>query len=91
MRMAFERQPCLDARSITKLAGGDPSNISIVHPIRWPGSVHRKGTPRMARIAAFDDAAEIDLVEALECLRDAAGKLDFGGSQADQRDRLRRP
>src|SRR5262249_2954579 len=32
------------ARSLAcSLVGADPSNKSIVHPIRWPGSWHRKG------------------------------------------------
>ena len=56
----------------TNLVGGDSTNISIVHPIRWPGSWHRKSTPRLAEIVAFSDN-EIDLTEALERLRDAAG------------------
>ena len=50
----------------TKLVGGDGTNMSIVHPIRWPGSWHRKGTPRLAKIVAFSDDNEIDLVEAVE-------------------------
>ena len=32
-----------------RLVGGDPSNAPICHPIRWPGSWHRKATPRLAR------------------------------------------
>ena len=45
-----------EARELaTKLVGGDGTNISIVHPIRWPGSWHRKGTPRLAKIVAFSE------------------------------------
>jgi hypothetical protein len=33
-----------------KLVGGDPSNVPLVHPIRWPGSVHRKSEPKLCRI-----------------------------------------
>src|SRR6516225_9735315 len=34
----------------TQLVGGDASNKSIVHPMRWPGSWHCKEEPRLARI-----------------------------------------
>jgi hypothetical protein len=33
-----------------RLVGGDPSNKPICHPIRWPGSWHRKGEPRPCSI-----------------------------------------
>ena len=63
-----------EARELaTELVGGDATNISIVHPIRWPGSWHRKGTPRLATIVASSDDNEIDLAEAVELLRDASG------------------
>ncbi len=55
----------------TVLVGGDASNKPVVHPIRWPGSWHRKGLPRLTRIAHLTEA-EIDLDEALERLLDAA-------------------
>jgi hypothetical protein len=73
----------------TKLVGGDFTNVSIVHPIRWPGSVHRRGTPRLARTIASDDNAEIDLVKALETLRDAAGALDFNDAKVQASSKLR--
>ena len=62
----------------TELVGGDGTNISIVHPIRWAGSWHRKGTPRLAKIVASSDN-EIDLAEAVERLRDASGTATFAG------------
>ena len=68
-----------EARKLaTELVGGDGTNISIVHPIRWPGSWHRKGTPRLAKIVASSDN-EIDLAEAVERLRDASGAATFAG------------
>ena len=68
-----------EARKLaTELVGGDGTNISIVHPIRWPGSWHRKGTPRLAKIVASSDS-EIDLAEAVERLRDASGTATFAG------------
>ncbi|WP_207018316.1 DUF3987 domain-containing protein [Roseococcus suduntuyensis] len=55
-----------------RLVGADASNTPMVHPIRWPGSWHRKRTPRLARIVVLHDAREIDLQDALERLQDAA-------------------
>jgi Protein of unknown function (DUF3987) len=60
-------------RFATKLVGGDGSNISIVHPIRWPGSIHRKGDPKLCRIASCNPDIEIDLDAALGILQKAAG------------------
>jgi hypothetical protein len=48
-------------RAATKLVGGDATNEPIVHPIRWPGSWHCKGEPRLARIVGGDPDKEIDL------------------------------
>jgi hypothetical protein len=45
-----------------RLVGGDPSNMPIVHPIRWPGSWHRKAEPRLCEIG---------------CSRAALSKLDM--------------
>jgi hypothetical protein len=49
------RQPAQDTATLAKLkrarqlaadlVGGDPSNKSVCHPIRWPGSWHRKSDP----------------------------------------------
>ncbi|MCD6072170.1 MAG: hypothetical protein K0S42_2686, partial [Microvirga sp.] len=64
----------------TKLAGGDHSNIPIVHPIRWPGSWHRKAEPRLARIIEYRPEQEIDLGEALEALQAAATESDEKGA-----------
>jgi hypothetical protein len=56
----------------TKLVGADPTAIALVHPLRWPGSWHRKRTPRLAEII-FESDNEIDLGEALALLQDTAG------------------
>ena len=62
-----EHELLYEARELaTKLVGGDDTNKSIVHPIRWPGSWHRKNTPRLAKTVAFSDDNEIDLNEAIE-------------------------
>ena len=45
------------------LVGADASGKPIVHPLRWPGSVHRKGEPRPVRIIGGDAEAELSLDE----------------------------
>jgi RecA-family ATPase len=60
------------ARDIAaKLVGGDPTNKPIVHPIRWPGSWHRKGEPKLCHIVTTNADREIDLSEALAALKEA--------------------
>lgn len=61
------------------LVGGDASNKPIVHPIRWPGSWHRKGTPRLARIVALTDI-ELNLGDALERLGEATAGAGTAGA-----------
>lgn len=73
----------------TMLVGGDNSNKPVVHPIRWPGSWHRKGKPRLTRIEALRADQELDLQTALERLKDAADaaglsiKLETGAAAAN--------
>ena len=81
----------LARRLATALVGGDATNIPVVHPIRWPGSVHRKGQPKLTRIVGFHPDAEINLGEALEALEAAAKahgiSFDTGhGGTGEQRD-----
>jgi RecA-family ATPase len=54
-----------------RLVGGDPSNKPVCHPIRWPGSWHRKGEPRLCEIEIATEN-EIDLGTALAALEKAA-------------------
>jgi putative DNA primase/helicase len=54
------------------LVDADASAVTPVHPLRWPGSWHLKGAPRVAQIVALNSAAEIHLPLALERLEDAA-------------------
>jgi hypothetical protein len=60
----------------TEIVGGDSSNIPISHPIRWPGSWHRKGEPRLCRIVNLNADHEIDLADAYEILRKAKIERD---------------
>ncbi len=50
------------------LVAADPTAIAVVHPLRWPGSWHRKGAPRLARIVGGDPEREINLADALAAL-----------------------
>ena len=55
-----------------RLVGGDPSNKPVCHPIRWPGSWHRKAEPRLCKIEELDADREIELDAALKALLEAA-------------------
>lgn len=60
------------ARSIAcDIVGADSTSKNPVHPMRWPGSWHRKKLPRMATITASNEAAELELSDALERLSEA--------------------
>lgn len=73
-----------EARDIAaSLVGGDPTNRPVCHPIRWPGSWHRKATPRLCEIEAADPDREIELDAALATLTAAAPALGTGNGQAD--------
>jgi hypothetical protein len=66
--------------------GGDASAISLVHPLRWPGSWHRKNDPRLARIVDLRPDVEIEPSEAVEVLEPlipvrCAGGLQRKGAQ----------
>jgi hypothetical protein len=69
----------------TRLVDGDASNVPACHPIRWPGSWHRKGTPRLCEIIEQHCDNEIDLDVALPKLLKIAPppppQLESGGGQ----------
>jgi hypothetical protein len=73
------------------IVGGDPSNVPVVHCLRWPGSYHRKKAPRLCELVRVNPDVEIDLEAALAALEAVAPKtkkangLD-GGEQADPAD-----
>ena len=48
-----------------RLVGADPTSIPICHPIRWPGSWHRKNQPRLTEIVTCNSDVEIELADAL--------------------------
>jgi hypothetical protein len=76
----------------TRLVGGDPSNKPVCHPIRWPGSWHRKAEPVLCSIERANPDAEIDLADTLSVLTAACpeqarskpnGKDHSAGAPAD--------
>ena len=71
-RDAADHERLREARALAaELVGADKSATALVHPLRWPGSWHRKtSTPRIARLKTNPDS-EIELGEALERLREA--------------------
>jgi uncharacterized protein DUF3987/primase-like protein len=72
-RTPAEHAQLKQARDLaTKLVGADATAVPLIHPLRWPGSYHRKKEPKLAEIA-FESENEIDLSEALVLLQDAVG------------------
>jgi hypothetical protein len=74
-------------RLATALVGADPSNVPACHPIRWPGSWHRKAAPRLCEIidlGHLDD--EIDLDHALAKLESAVKTPESGADHAAVKD-----
>jgi hypothetical protein len=73
----------LARRLARAIVGSDSTNDNPVHPIRWPGSWHRKFQPaRMARIVRINESIEIDLENALAKLIEAA--IDVGAARYDE-------
>jgi P4 family phage/plasmid primase-like protien len=68
-----------------RLVGADHTAVSLIHPLRWPGSWHRKAEPRLASIVTLNEGAEIDLADALERLREAVAARGEDTSEADYR------
>jgi hypothetical protein len=69
------------AREIaTALVGGDCTNKPVVHPIRWPGSWHRKAQPKLCHLLSLQPEAEIDLQDALGILLDILPEFSGGSS-----------
>lgn len=60
------------------LVNGDRTSINPVHPMRWPGSWHRKNEPKQCRILSFNDYREIDLAEAIVALKEVIAALPEG-------------
>jgi hypothetical protein len=70
----------------TDLIGGDPTHTPISHPIRWPGSWHRKGEPRLCTTARIDPNQEIDLQTAVAALEAAAPPTENARAKSNGKD-----
>ncbi len=70
------------ARAIVqRIVGSDATSISIVHPLRWAGSVHTKAEHRLATIVRRTEN-EADLDDALARLRAACPEHGADGDHA---------
>ena len=67
-------------------SGADLTAASPVHPHRWPGALHQKGTPRVSRVLRCNLDAEINLIEAAAKLRDALEVVGIPYETAPSRD-----
>ena len=56
----------------TAIVGGDASAVPLPHPLRCPGSWHRKRAPRLCRSLELRPEAEVDLGDVIEKLEQAA-------------------
>ena len=71
-------------KMLAGLVGGDPTASPVNHPLRWPGSWNRKGTPRMATICTVNEDVEVSLDTAFDALAEAA-EAAGGGIQTATR------
>jgi hypothetical protein len=75
-RESADHDKLREARDLASLiVRSDPTAKPSVHPVRWPGSWHKKGEPRLAQIVAINPEMEVDLDDALATLRDACDEL----------------
>jgi hypothetical protein len=73
------------------LVSSDPTGKPVNHPLRWPGSWHKKGEPRLCRISENNEAVEIDIESAYAILREAATKAGLRVEQQEVRPRQEQP
>jgi predicted P-loop ATPase len=88
-RTTYEHALLKRARALAcRFVGGDATAITPAHPLRWPGSWHRKHEPRLARIVDVRPDVEIEASEVIDLLEpvvpaQCAGGCRRGGSQHD--------
>jgi hypothetical protein len=56
-----------------RIVGGDASSNPVNHPLRWPGSWHRKSVPTLCGIETCRAETEINLDKAIAALEAVAG------------------
>src|SRR5262249_20712999 len=76
-----------EARALAaEIVRADKTAVALVHPLRWPGSWHRKAQmPRLVTLKVNRDA-EIELGEALDRLREACPVKPSPASNGHDRD-----
>jgi KaiC/GvpD/RAD55 family RecA-like ATPase len=57
------------------IVAADPTCVPVNHPLRWPGSWHTKGEPRLCRVIEENADAQVNLYEAAHILTQAATEL----------------
>ncbi len=62
----------------SRIVSSDPTANPICHPVRWPGSWHKKLEPRLARIIELNPEQEVVLDDVLPVLEDAVRALGIG-------------
>jgi hypothetical protein len=67
------------------IVSSDPTAKPPVHPLRWPGSWHKKGDPRLAQIAEINHEVEIELDDALAKLRETVRELGIATTRQEER------
>lgn len=81
-----DKETLVRARDIAALlVGADDTAVSLVHPMRWPGSWHTKGPePVLCRIVGGDRARDLDLAWAARVLENALAEagLELRGRKA---------
>ena len=60
---------------VNRIAASDPTAVPSCHPLRWPGSWHKKAEPRLVRIAEINLECEVVLDDVLPMLEDTARAL----------------
>jgi hypothetical protein len=75
-RESADHDKLREARELASLiVSSDPTAKPPVHPLRWPGSWHKKSEPRLAQIAEINHEVEVELGDALVKLRETAHAL----------------
>jgi hypothetical protein len=66
----------------TKLVGADAASSAVIHPMRYPGSWHRKAEPPRLCVILHATETEVELQTALDLLREAAGGSEGASGKA---------
>lgn len=70
-----------------RLVGADESGVTLSHPMRWPGSWHTKGAPKLCEVIDVQPTRDITLefaVKELQAAIDEAG-IDLEKRHSDER------